>query len=63
MALQIGYLDSVLDIAFFSTLATQGILMAPLAATIVACVFGAAIVLCFCLDAVKVMLFRRLAIA
>jgi H+-transporting ATPase len=55
--------SSVLDIALFSTLATQGILMAPLAATIVACVFGAAIVLCFCLDAVKVMLFRRLAVA
>jgi hypothetical protein len=37
--------------------------MAPLPATIVACVFGAAIVLGFSLDTVKVMLFRRLAIA
>jgi H+-transporting ATPase len=55
--------SSILDIALFSTLATQGILMAPLPAAIVACVFGAAIVLAFCLDAVKVMLFRRLAIA
>ncbi|MGD0238002.1 MAG: HAD-IC family P-type ATPase [Syntrophorhabdales bacterium] len=55
--------SSILDIALFSTLATQGILMAPLPATIVACVFGAAIVLAFCLDTVKVMLFRRLAIA
>jgi H+-transporting ATPase len=55
--------SSVLDIALFSTLATQGILMAPLPATIVACLFGAAIVLAFCLDTVKVMLFRRLAIA
>jgi H+-transporting ATPase len=55
--------SSILDIALFSTLATQGILMAPLPATIVACVFGAAIVLAFFLDTVKVMLFRRLAIA
>ena len=38
--------------------------MAPLPATIVACVFGAAIILlAFCLNTVKVMLFRRLAIA
>ena len=55
--------SSILDITLFSTLATQGILMTPLPTTIVACVFGAAIVLAFCLDAVKVMLFRRLAIA
>jgi H+-transporting ATPase len=55
--------SSILDITLFSTLATQGILMAPLPATIVACVAGAAIVLAFCLDTVKVMLFRRLAIA
>jgi H+-transporting ATPase len=55
--------SSILDITLFSMLATQGILMAPSPATIVGCVFGAAIVLAFCLDAVKVMLFRRLAIA
>jgi H+-transporting ATPase len=55
--------SSVLDIALFGTLATQGLLMAPLRATIVAGVFGAAIVLAFCLDMVKIMLFRRLAIA
>jgi H+-transporting ATPase len=55
--------SSILDITLFSTLATRGILMAPLPATIVACVFGAAIALAFCLDATKVMLFRRLAIA
>ena len=55
--------SSLLDITLFSTLAIQGILMAPLPATIVACVFAAAIVLGFCLDTVKVMLFRRLAIA
>ena len=55
--------SSILDITLFSTLATHGILMAPLPTNIVACVFGAAIVLAFCLDTVKVMLFRRLAIA
>jgi H+-transporting ATPase len=55
--------SSILDITLFSTLATRGILMAPLPVTIAACVFGAAIVLAFCLDAVKVLLFRRLAIA
>jgi H+-transporting ATPase len=55
--------SSVLDITLFSTLATRGILMAPLPAAIVAGVFGAAVVLAFCLDAVKVMLFRHLAIA
>jgi H+-transporting ATPase len=55
--------SSVLDITLFSTLSTQGILMAPLPATVVASVFGAAIVLAFCLDTVKVMLFRRLGIA
>jgi hypothetical protein len=36
--------------------------MATLSPTIVASVFGAAIVLAFCLDTVKVILFRRLAI-
>ena len=55
--------SSILDITLFSTLATQGILMAPLPATIVASIFGAAVVLAFILDMVKVMLFRRLAIA
>jgi len=37
--------------------------MAPLPATILACVFCAAIVLAFGLDTVKVALFKRLAIA
>ena len=55
--------SSILDITLFSTLATQGILMAPLPLTIIVCVFGAAVVLAFCLDMVKIMLFRRLAIA
>jgi H+-transporting ATPase len=55
--------SSILDITLFSTFANQGILMAPLRGTIVASVFGAAVVLAFILDTVKVMLFRRLAIA
>jgi H+-transporting ATPase len=55
--------SSILDITLFSILATRGILMAPLPATIVTSVFCAAIVLAFCLDTVKVMLFRRLPIA
>jgi H+-transporting ATPase len=54
---------SIVDITLFSTLATQGILMTPLPATIVVGVFGAAIVLAFVLDAVKVTLFQRLAVA
>jgi H+-transporting ATPase len=55
--------SSVLDVTIFSTLAIRGVLMAPLPATIVAGVFGAAIVLALCLDTVKVTLFRYLAIA
>jgi len=55
--------SSVLDITLFSTFATQGILMAPLPAAVVAGIAGAAIVLAFVLDTVKVLLFRRLAIA
>lgn len=55
--------SSIVDLALFSTVAIQGILMAPLPATIVADVFGAAIVLALCLDTVKVTLFRYLAIA
>lgn len=54
---------SFLDISLFSTLAIKGILMAPLPPGIVACVFAAAIALAFCLDTVKVAVFRRLAIA
>jgi len=55
--------SSIVDITLFGTLAIQGILMTPLPAIIVAGVFGAAIVLAFVLDAVKVTLFRRLAVA
>jgi H+-transporting ATPase len=55
--------SSILDIGLFSTLAIRGIWMASLPATIVVSIFGAAIVLALCLDEVKVLLFRRLAIA
>ena len=55
--------SSILDLTLFSTLATRGILMAPLSAATVACSFCAALVLALCLDTVKVALFRRLAIA
>jgi H+-transporting ATPase len=55
--------SSIVDITLFGTLAIQGILMTPLPAIIVASVFGAAIVLAFVLDAVKLTLFRRLAVA
>ena len=54
---------SVLDITIFAILSTQGILMAPLQVEIVAGVFCGAAVLAFILDGVKVLLFRRLAIA
>jgi len=55
--------SSILDLTLFSTLATRGILMAPLSAAVVACSLGAALVLALCLDTVKVALFRHLAIA
>jgi H+-transporting ATPase len=55
--------SSLVETGLFSTLAVTGILMSPLSAAIVAGVFTAAIVLAFCLDAAKVALFRRLAIA
>lgn len=55
--------STILDIVLFRMLALRGILMAPLPASIVVWVFGAAIILAFCLDTVKVMLFQRLAIA
>ncbi len=55
--------SSILDLTLFSTLATRGILMASLPAAIVAGSFCAALVLALCLDAVKVVLFRHLAIA
>ena len=39
------------------------ILMAPMSPAVVACIFGAAILLAFGMDMIKVLLFRRFAIA
>jgi len=55
--------SSAIELTLFCTLAIRGVLMAPLAATTVAGVFGAAVVLAFFLDTMKLILFRRLAIA
>jgi H+-transporting ATPase len=55
--------SSVIDLSIVSLLALNGILMAPLPIVILAGVFAAAIVLAFVLDAVKIVLFRRLRIA
>ncbi len=55
--------SSAVEITLFSTLATRGVLMAPLPPPIVAGVFLAAMVLALGLDAVKIALFKRLAIA
>ncbi len=55
--------SSAIEVTLFGTMAIRGVLMAPLAATIVAGVFGAAVVLAFVLDTMKLILFRRLAIA
>jgi len=55
--------SSLVDIGLFATLAIGGVLMTPLPIAIVAGVLGAAIVLAFALDFVKIALFRRLAIA
>ncbi len=54
--------SSVLDLTTWGILSTQGILMSPLAPAIVVGIFGAAIVLAFFLDALKVLLFRHLAV-
>jgi H+-transporting ATPase len=55
--------SSILDITIFGTLATRGILMAPLPILLVASVLGAAVFLAFLLDLLKVRLFGRLQIA
>ena len=52
--------SSILDVTLFGTLATRGILMAPLPISIVACVLGAAVLLAFLLDLLKFWLFQRL---
>jgi H+-transporting ATPase len=53
-------LSSVADLLIIPTLAIRGVLMAPLAASVVAGIFVTAIVLAFVLDAVKVAVFSRL---
>jgi H+-transporting ATPase len=55
--------SSFVDIVLFSTLAILGILMTRLPGLVVVGVFGAAIILALMLDAVKIVLFRRLAVA
>jgi H+-transporting ATPase len=55
--------SSVLDIGLFTTLAAKGIAMSPLPITIIAGVGGGAVILALCLDAAKVLLFRRFPIA
>jgi H+-transporting ATPase len=55
--------SSAVDLSIVCILAANGILMAPLAVIIIASVFAAAIALAFVLDAVKLVLFRRLQIA
>jgi H+-transporting ATPase len=55
--------SSVVDLTIVSALAINGVLMAPLAIAIVACLFAAASVLAIVLDVVKVALFNRLQIA
>jgi H+-transporting ATPase len=55
--------SSVVDLTIVSTLATNGILMAPLPIAIVASLFAAACILAIVLDFVKVFIFARLRIA
>jgi H+-transporting ATPase len=55
--------SSVIDLAIVSVLASNGILMAALPIAILAGLLAATVAFTFVLDAVKVILFRRLAIA
>jgi H+-transporting ATPase len=55
--------SSAMDLGIVSILASLGILMTALPAGILAGLFGAAIVFAFVLDAAKLVLFRRLAMA
>ena len=52
-------LGSSMEVAVFSTLASQGYLMAALSPRIMLEIFGAAMVLALVLDSVKLALFRR----
>ncbi|HWE75679.1 MAG TPA: HAD-IC family P-type ATPase [Stellaceae bacterium] len=56
-------LSSATDLAFIAALAVFGIFMAPIPATVIAGIAAAAFVFAFCLDQVKVTLFRFLRIA
>jgi len=56
-------ISSAVDLTLISFLAINGVLMKPLAIDVVAGLFAAAIIFSFVLDAVKVLLFRRLGIA
>jgi H+-transporting ATPase len=56
-------ISSAVDLTLISFLAINGFLMRPLAIAVVAGLFAAAIIFSFVLDAVKVLLFRRLGIA
>jgi H+-transporting ATPase len=55
--------SSLVDVGIVSSLALGGVLMAPLPATILACVFAAAIFFAFVLDAAKGLLFWRLRVS
>jgi len=52
-------IGSVIELAVFSLLAGRGILMVPLPLTVLAVVFGGALILALVLDSVKLALFRR----
>ncbi len=56
-------LSSVFDLGIISTLATQGIAMAPLPTTVVAATLLAAAAFALVLDTIKIAVFRRLAMA
>jgi len=56
-------ISSLIDLTIISTLAIKGILMAALPISVLAVLLLAAIVLAFVLDGVKLVLFKRLAIA
>jgi H+-transporting ATPase len=55
-------MSSIIDIAIISLLATNGFLMAAIPIGILVRVFGAAVIFAFVLDAVKSILFDRLAV-
>jgi H+-transporting ATPase len=56
-------LSSVADVAIISTLATRGILMAPLPGAVIGAVLAAAFALAFLLDMTKLAVFARLKMA